>query len=753
MIARLQKTKLVEEILLKTLQSGVYPETSSVLEEVQAQLGNRAFGKPLTRLRPAVPGRPIGNTLGTDLYLTQLELREDLETLYTGLINLSARAVDAYSIFSVRRDRLSLKMAQLKVQAGTMLAQVSAGSRASVSDSFNTLEHVDLDRTNAYLELNEGVATLKPDNAQSVAYDGRRIRVTQLNRPLGAVELGMPFSAVFTAYRTDAWYVQVPSLESEYDVVVSVTGADYEQGDTEEVEVNALRVQPTGPLKLRLQWSPDGFNWHELEPGVDTLVTDQRTFHFQTIRAGYLRLRLKPSGGVSNNAYVLGLKKIELFQRGYNTQTTLYSQEWTFSQPVHTVVAELEKETPSGTRIDSYLAQNPDGPWIKIGNGPVAFGTVRAPQITLKDFNPESDLKRFYYSTVPDQYVLPESGELWGGRNQVHLSAFPWNWNASMDRDHLPMREDWQQPRGVVRQGIFGNRGELSSADAVEDGWVEDRNPLAFQEYNGESYSVLAVTQSDGEFSLQPGYNYRVRSYLYCSTPLTLEGQKIGVVNPADTGGISSAVVAPHSLYLNGVKVYERKDCVLSLDNLTESYQATLPLQQGWNELELLVQIPADLPTLRETEDSGVSSGGIYLYFQPDVFNHIDSIITESRAYREPWKKVSEFDLRYNVAPGRREVWSWWRDATTDAVSGVLFNHNPANPTSGSVDFDEDAPFYTVDGLNAGRVVELELRYTVERTDLDTDIYPRSLWFRADLSKDPDATSPPLLHGYRLIVN
>jgi hypothetical protein len=751
MISRLQKSALVEQVLRETLQAGIYPDRNAILLEAERRLGHRHFGAPLTQFRAAVPGLPIGGRDGQDLARNFHELLADLNLLYTALFQLSTRAIDLYDLFSMRRDSLSLKMAQLKVEAGTMLAQVHAASRDSVGDSFNTLEHTDQDRTNAFVDLDEGAVNLKPDSERSVSYDGSRIHVTRTIRPAGASDLGQPFSAVFSPYRTDAWYAQLP-IGSVYEAQISVTGADYDAGDTAEVEINALRIQPTGPLRLTVQWSPDGRNWHDLEPVLDTVVTDQRTFHFEAITVGYLRFRVAPSGNTTGGAPVVGIKRLELLARGYGLSTSFYSSEWKFDDPVHTVVATLDAEVPFGTKIDSFLAQNADGPWVQIGQGPVHFGNVLDQKVDLTAFAAESDTGRIYYAAIPDKYVLPESGELWAGSDQVELSAFPYDWGISMDRDHLPAREDWDSPKGMVRSAVFSPRGDLTLNEAAADGFVSDRNPLAIQSGDDASYGVLCITEPDGTFVLQPGYNYRLRAYVFCTTPQTLEGQKIGVINPEDSGGLRTAVVAPHSLFLNGNKVYERKNCAVSVDLLNDTYAATLPLVQGWNMVELLVQLPTDLETRRVTSDSGVSSGQILLLFQPDLFTRADANWEEVRAYQTPWKKVSEFDLRYNVAPTVKEVWSWRLDPTDASVSGVLFNHNPGNPVSGSADYVEQTGYYTIDGLAAGRIAKLELRYTVERTDV-VGTEPRSLWFRAELSKEEGVSQVPRLLQYGLLIN
>lgn len=752
MIGRLQRIRLLNQLLGEQMQRGRFPSLGDVLAQVTGYLKGRRFGSPLAQLRPAVTGQPIGGPRGADIQLTFEELLEDLRLLFRAQIELASRSLDLYDIFTTRRDRLALKLGQLRVQAQTALAQQAAGSRTSVLDSFTTLDFVNLDTTTAQIDLAEGVCSLPPDQLRSVRYDGSRVKVVKTVLPTGAQERGHTFQGVFTPYRLDAWYATIPA-GGVYETQVNVTGADYSLGGADEVALNAITIEPTGPLHVRIDWSPDGFNWQSLDPAPAQMIRDRTTFHFAPVRVGFLRFRFQrvPGSAAANTGRLqpIGIKRIELLAKGFSSSATLYSREFRFTEAVHTVVAETDQETPIGARINSFVAQTADGPWTPLLGGPVTFDTIQWQEVVINSLAEEQPgvPATMWLAEIPAAaQPLPNTGELIAGRNQVQIAAFRFDWRQLGDHDHILEPSDWERSLGLSRSGVFVPAGALDALAA--SGFIGAKNPLGVSDPTGaDSFMTLALVQGDGATVLQPGYNYRLRTYLWCSAPATLERQKIGIVNPAANGGVESARVAPVSVFVNDSRVYQQLQAATSVNALSGSrYLATLPLIQGWNKLEVMLQVPADLAA----GANGLATQNVHLYFEPNLFSQNlaqDLKIDYIQAWQDPWKQVTEFDLRYNVAFGAREVWAFKFDNAANLTSALLLNHDAVN----SAGRDTLHPAYvTLDGTSAGYPVNHTLRYPVEQS-LATD--QRALFFRADFLMDPGASAPPILRSYRLIVN
>ena len=741
--------------LLDRMREGFPPSISDTIQRIKDTLDGRRFGGPLTKRRAAVHGLPIGGETGLDIKFTFDEIKEDLGTLYQGVVRTAAETIDTYEVFSVRNDRLTLKINQLRLEVETLLAQVGARSRASIFDSFNTLDNVDPERTTVAIDLDEGIATLAPDSTRSIKYDGSRARVISTLVPQNAVEPGPPFHTVFSQYRLDSWYLVMP-VGTEFVAHVNATGVNYDAGGREEILVNGIRIEPNSPLHVELEWSPDGRNWHKFTPNAAATIRARHTFNFNVVPLGYIRLRLRHTEEVieafPGQPKQLGVKRIEFLQRGFKPLGSLFSNEYRFNETVHSVLVDMDAVTPYGTKITPYIAQSSDGPWTSLNVGePVKFNVIAWVEQTLSTSTAENSgnlATMWEVLSIPESLQpLPESGELIAGRNQVQLSCYQLDWKTLGDRDRIPSALDWASPPSEVRTGLFSPLGDIGvSGDISTTIFIDEKNPLAIDSSTGESYSILCLVQGDGTQVLQKGYNYRLRTYVWCQAPITLEEQKIGVVN---TGGTAGLKIAPLSLYVNGAKVFQQDACASTVSGLNSSeFRTTLAFNQGYNSIDLYLQLPTDIIPGAD----GVASTNIFLYLQPDLFaSNLEQTlgIKYIQAYKDPWKRVSEFDLRYNTPIGVKGVWAWEIDILNNITTNALLNHDFKNSRSDLV--NAHPSYRTIDGINSGQITNLLLRYPTEKSidGIDT----RTLYFRADLSQEPGADAPPVLSGYQLIVN
>jgi hypothetical protein len=756
MIGRLQKTKILEKIVQGRMRAGRYPYLRDVLPAVADLLRGKRLGAPLSSIRPAVKGQPIGGVKGTDISDTFSEMREDLQLLYSSIIQLASRSIDIYDIFGVRRDRLMLKLRQLRTDIETLLAQQGAGSRLSTTETFHTSENIDLLQTTARVDLSEGTCSLPANNFSSVKYDGSKVRVTKTLLPAGGSQVGPPFQSVFSPFRLDAWYVSLP-VGQVFEAHVNVTGVDYEKGGSEEVLVNALRIEPTGPMHITVDWSPDGLNWHKLNPAAEVTTRDVYTWHFDPVNLGFLRFRIRHSEEISASAQgqtrPVGLKRVEILKRGFNNTASLYSNEYQFSETINTVVMETQAETPLGTKIVPYVSLTAGGPWLQIQNGqPATFDTRVWSDLAINTVEAEQTgvPQTMWRFRVPDsQPPLPNTGDLVAGRGQVQVSAYAFDWRLQGDPYHIPDIKDWETPLAEVRTRPFAPVGVIGGVSGVTaTDFTDNHNPLAVDNTD-HSYIVLAIIGGDGQFALQRGYNYRLRAYAWVNAPVTQENQRIAVIN---TAGTANTKVAPLAVYVNGTKVYQQTVAATALSDLTSTaYQATIPLVQGFNTIELLIQIPSTLVP----GQAGLASNSVFVYFQPNFFSsnlQNDLKIDYVQAYRDAWKRLSEFNLRYNTPPGLREAWAWDENLSSGLDAGklqyILFNHDPTN-SADSISAPNQS-FQTMDGYNYGVPVSLFVRYPSDR---NLDNPATSLFVRADLFQDPGASTPPVLRSYRILVN
>lgn len=740
MISKIQKTNLIDRITKIRLLSGTKIIPDEILGAAENLLINKQLGRPLTIFRPAVPSLPVGGRDGKDLERTFQELLEDLEVLYKAVENLSLNHADLYELLIARDSLITLGISDVTARVNTLLAQLSVISKDSITTDFHRLDDIDFARTTADVDIIEGSASLSPDNTFSRSYPHQKIKVI---KETGNTQPGSRFLNVFNPSNSSFWYSYL-NTDDVYEIIISLTGADYDKGDTEEVPVNGIRIDTITSLKLSVDWSPDGYNWHSLNPTVERVIDKLANISFETVTVGYLRLKIRKH--LTNE---VGIRNITFMERAHALSAAIYSNLYVTNKPIRNLSFRLNANIPAGTRVNSFISQAYDGPWIPVGRDIVTFDNLQDIRITLDNFSALSSGSYFYKAEVPDPYLLPETGELVVGSEQVLIKAFPYDWGVEQAPNRIPELSDWDNPNGIVRGGTFSPLGDIGNSSELTSGFYTERNPLAYDVLGDSFYNVIVVSQSDGNFLLQPGYNYNLEVMMYASTPKTITNCKIGLVN---YGGAASAIILPHAVYLNSVKVYEGTKSVTSVDEITDSM--TLNIEHGWNRYNLCMQLPLGVELDHSDGSNGVSSGAIHLYFQPCLYTPsrasvygIDSI----QAYNAPWTKVSELFLKYSVSPGNKTVWAWDIEESNGNVVGVLFNHNPLNPAPGRLGYSTGQSYYTIDGLNAPQASDINLFYTVER--VNTSQNPRHLYVRLELEKSESVYSIPQVYGYSIIIN
>lgn len=254
---------------------------------------------------------------------------------------------------------------------------------------------------------------------------------------------------------------------------------------------------------------------------------------------------------------------------------------------------------------------------------------------------------------------------------------------------------------------------------------------------------VLAILEGSGAKVLQPGYNYKLTSYIRCLTPISLENQSFGVVNE---GGSANQIIAPFSVYLNNNKVFQKKECTDTVAGLNSSnFQTTLSFEAGWNVLEVLIQIPEDIAA----NAGGAAASNVFFYMQPNLYANeaVNNLgIEEFRAYRDPWTRKSEFNLRYNTPIKKRDVWAFKQNLSTGKYTDVIFNWDITNSNLAA---SAHGSKYTIDGLLVPYVTTLILRYPSEKSNQAA----RSLFFKSEFSKSKESSSPARLLSYKLLIN
>jgi hypothetical protein len=184
----------------------------------------------------------------------------------------------------------------------------------------------------------------------------------------------------------------------------------------------------------------------------------------------------------------------------------------------------------------------------------------------------------------------------------------------------------------------------------------------------------------------------------------------------------------------------------------------SLPLERGWNEIDLYVYQPARADIANWYAGNGLAStieGGttVAVLFQPDIFQFSpasgDSWFTSPLqpeypvwADGAPMRRLSEFGLRFNTHVWDSGSWAWHLDPVSGTADYALLNYNPAPTPSNN---PGQAGSATLDTVWAGNPPLFRLTYDTATVPTNTFVY------QAQFTRNQNADSSPVLRSYRFI--
>lgn len=801
MITRRQKSKVTNQVLQRFFESGVKPSVSTLLRRVAQTLEGRRWGEPLTRYRPAIPKLGlIGGPRGTDLQDTFQELQGDVETLFEECAALARRTVDVYAVLATRKAALRRRLSRILNRAGALERLQTEGGRLLLEDSFEDtvgIESEDADlMTTAEIDTAEGCAKLPANPQLSVRFDASRARLVSESLSPGGVARGGSFLSTLNDAGNDAWHASFPTEEGTYVAVIDLTGQPNQVGNTDEFLLNSLTLDPTGPLRLQVDSSNDGYNWEVLVP--EQPIQTHTTWSVGPRWCQYLRFTLRGREP--------GVKRIQFARVAYADSAVLYSRELplrtgeeflaqTVPQEVH---LDLEAEVPAGCRITPYLGvEEDDGTrrWIEMTAPALVLNTFVEQRVEdarlswqpLTDQDPDAPYARGFFTAEVGVLPLPGTGTLYRGVGQVQIQALRHLPTVLAQTGgealEIPGPDLWAQlaEQSLVRSGLFSlntlQRGSHVLGQNTRDFYPDEsprrhRSPLAratFTDAGGRDYPCLylalrqgvsgeAGSQIPGEAILQPGYHYRLSTTVYCGRAATVTGFAVTVNG---TGATSAPGTCAFSLYLNGDRIAASNTAYSTGDYAAlpaVTRQVVWNFREGANRIDLYLYrgasgfvagatglLPATgIPPLEASGDVG-----IYLY--PDFLSAygegdaplFDAVLAEPL----PMTRVLSFDLKYNVAPEDHGKWAWLGDhldASEAARRKILLNYDPRDPTLLSEAKSEP----TLDGVHLPGPDRFLLTYRAANTGTP----PRALRLRFDFERHPTAAGSPKLQAYRLRV-
>jgi hypothetical protein len=742
MIANLQKSKIVEKLLKKFYKNGQVPSYSDLVATIQKDFRDKKFGLPFFFPRGATRGAIVDPAI---LKENIVEIKQDVDIAFQDISNLILEeTIDSNGLYG-EYLKLRQRLVNLGESLDAFLLSETGGNNRVLFDNFRNTDKIDLSNTTAYIDVSNGFATLPISTASSVRYPASSIQLVSENFTSGGYSIGSTFTNVFNDYTDQSWQAKLPN-NGVYTAVVNLTGGAIIAGTANEVEINRIAIDPISTITIQIEGSTDKLNWVTL--GNATIST---SYVFELDPTWVLFLRFTISGETAS------IRSIALSMVGTTDTATLVSKALTSNTPIYNFQFITNQILPYGTSISHFMSTNNYTGWIPIQPGPVTLNNAAMNSIVFGnagDFvadNLSSPTTLWAYSLNSGLPIIAESGQVWRGIGQFRVDSFKFNWDSYADTNHVPDLSDWDKNLGTVHSCYMQSMG-VNSGDIPPAATKSGTSFLFNYVQTGQVWWGINLSDYITGKVLSTNSNYKITSYLYSDRDTVISNFGGGVYarNPSNPNAVPSVTnlnTWGWAMYVNSVKVAFDNTfygtAVPGSGALLSSQGKSFPvaIKAGWNKIELLVYIPSTSGI-----DTGLASFNTFLLFRPNLFNFQLSstdqysfapTIAEYPIWADgsPMKRVSEFFLKWNVAPWDNSYWAWRLDAASGTPSSVLLNYNPA--ASGTV---------TIDGIFSGSLPTFNLKYTFTSQPITT------IYYKAYFSRQPYAGQPPKLNSYQFQI-
>lgn len=730
-IEKFQKKVLFEEAAQKAIREAKFLSVTNVLEEIIGirDIGEAKYGIPLTPFYQAKDGQPIDISRITAFFKG---LVRDIKVLDLSVEEVEDQLLSFSAYFWNAMERIKRDASGILREIRTYDKLATTGGIWQFTDTFRSVDYIDMDSTTLWVDTAEGIAFLPSSSDSNLI---RRDEFTIEDVHMGtAISMESSIESVFDMLPSTSWRVLFPSQEE-----VSFT-LQFNQPQ----DILSIRFDPIGGgANVLVQVSAGKED--PLREVVRSTIYARSTFQISSAGVSQLRINFSPAVG-----QISGFREITLERAVTVKSGSLVSREIRSPVPFSRVAVEVDAAIPDGSYVVPYVSFDGGDSWHKSENPEkwIELGPRTIITVPLPGSASVGRTGGLYKVPVSPRGVSKTTGTLSLGNNQFEIAAARLGSQMSLLtdiplREHMErgnIRETWAyvpsisvntssviaQPPGsdiTVSHGI--TRGEVivfsRKLEQLEIG------ELVFLPFLGDGYKDL----------MQGGFLYRFKVLLLALADVAVEGltarmlqgyRQVGSRGYRDIGRSYGA----YSIYLNGEFITgSRTPSTIYADgSLDRSYDSLydLRLRRGWNVLEIYI-LTRDLKMF-QPDQLEVEGPYLQISLQPDMFDP-----EFRRRYRisrvvgtGDLGPVSSHDLSWGL-PTSLRYWAW-----DDLVSGVLFNVNPTVPTR-------------IDGVFSGNIPDATFSYVSGPDEAS------SLLVRLDAARSHGFDKGPIIRSYTVRVS
>jgi hypothetical protein len=335
-VSEIRASEIIEKIIRSYLERGEVPTFDEIETEFNSYIALNDLDLPRfnsTDYNVAFKGNSSASLYNN----TNATIKEDLNTLFTALLNTTDQAVKLFNRWETKAQALEHRILGLEGRIGRLLAvaEDTEGYFDVVGDTFNNLDLTDLDLSDSIdINLNQNLITMSKSTGTSsavsrvflnsltsnqVTFNLLQQNGVQLVTPVDNTEPRFAFYDSNTYWKTNAYLANK----------VSVLAGDLTLSLVEPISISKISIklhssQSNSATTVTPMYSTDGVNYQKLPISNTSLQSiDKVEFIFPEISVLKLKLILEKNGhdfisSDLNYVYEFGAKEIALYKEAFS---------------------------------------------------------------------------------------------------------------------------------------------------------------------------------------------------------------------------------------------------------------------------------------------------------------------------------------------------------------------------------------------------------------------------------------------------
>jgi hypothetical protein len=554
-------------------------------------------------------------------------LYEDLDVLYSNVIDQHNTSVAHFNKFEVEKSKLDYQLKGLENQLKELILLYNKeGFLNSVYDIFTDMSQVNTAQTTANIDVGRHevkLSDIKNTSKRISPITNTAFEVSPHISPAPEIKRVSGTTADALSPKANVvWQTQI--LTKEKVAVPTYFHAMFDA--PQEINRIVLNLESIKPTYIRVEGTGDNLNWFKLPYYEDGVMVDSAfTFDFPMLKVNRIRIMMAKdepdsetlidtsSGTEVRYSYIFGIKELSFYTFDYTTESVFYSTildaepDTSKNFTIDKVTLEVDEELLNGTDIKYSIALPPaegkEPEWKDISPANRAnprfdqlidFKNISTsipnsfsidPTLSIGEYELENLYAhgiRFYkIGEVVDRKIIAGTEKLFVGKNTWGVKKY--EYQHADHATHLPSIEDWRKPSNQV------------SVDYIK---ITDGKP-------GLVLNKQATTVAT---------NYMFTLGIFS----TKANEQVAAV---------PASLDPIAIYMNGTLLFQ------GIPNA--STKVTYLFNNGWNEIILMTYTGQSMNT--------VNGATFDLAFDPRKYG--SNVYAKAKALTQ----VPIFDLRYNV--------------------------------------------------------------------------------------------------------